>query len=394
MSRSIRIVTSHKGFSIVELLVAMAIGIIVVAVIGQVMAVSEEQKRAATTGADAMVNGALALYTIERDVKSAGYGMATTLGSLGCEVRAKFGGNPTFSFSLNPIAITNGVNGAPDSIRVLASNKQGVALPTRITVDHPKTAANFFVESDVGVQEGDLMIAVPADPDASNWCSVFQVTGTGGSGGGGGGGGGGQGQNQVLHNSGLSEWNQPGGSTIFPNAGYQKDSYLINLGQFLDHTYDINSNNLRLTDFVSVSATTTTLNLYPQIVQLQAVYGKDTNNDCIVDAWNATQPTTSAEWQQIRAVRVAIVARSQIAEKTTTTLTETDVPAASRCNTAAPNANIVCWRPDPANAATGVEIKLDSTTDWQRYRYRVFDTTIPVRNLVWLQKTENATCDI
>lgn len=382
------------GFSLVELLVAMAIGIIVVVVIGQVMAVSEEQKRAATTGSDTMVNGSLSLYTVERDIKSAGYGMAVALGALGCEVRAKFGGNPLMTFRLTPVTITDGANGAPDTIRVLASNKNGVAMPTRITVDHPKTAANFFVESDVGVQEGDLMIAVPESPDASNWCSVFQVTGTGGAGGGGGGGGNAQGQNQVLHNSGLSEWNQPGGQTIFPNAGYQKGAYLINLGQFLDHTYDINANNLRLTDFVSTTGTTTTLDLYPQIVQLQAVYGKDTNNDCIVDTWNATQPATEAEWQQIRAVRMAVVARSQITEKETTTLAEADVPAANRCNSATPHPNIVCWRPDPGTASTGVAIKLDSTTDWQRYRYRVFDVTVPVRNLIWLQKTGNPTCDI
>ncbi len=77
------------GFSIIELLVAMVISLVTVVVIGQVMAVSEEHKRAATTGSDAMVNGALALYAIERDAKSAGYGMTTALDSLGCEIRAQ-----------------------------------------------------------------------------------------------------------------------------------------------------------------------------------------------------------------------------------------------------------------------------------------------------------------
>lgn len=391
--RSITLKTA-TGFSLVELLVAMVIGLITVVVIGQVMAASEAYKRTATTGADAMVNGALALYTVERDAKSAGFGMTTVMGALGCEIRAKFAGNPTATFTLTPISITNGADGAPDAIRILASAKDGITLPTRITVDHPATAANFFVGSDVGIQVGDLMIAVPATPSASNWCSVFQVTNTGGGSGGGQGQGQGQGQNQVLHNSGQSEWNQPGGQTIFPTTGYSKDDYLINLGQMLDHTYDINTGNLRLAEFNSATGTSSSQDIYPQIVQMQAVYGKDTNNDCLVDAWNDTQPSTPAEWQQIRAVRVALVARSQIIEKTAVTLSEADVAAAQQCNTAAPNPALVCWRPDPANASSGVAIKLDADTNWQRYRYRTFETTIPIRNLVWLQKTGNPACEI
>ena len=112
-----------------------------------------------------------------------------------------------------------------------------------------------------------------------------------------------------------------------------------------------------------------------EIVQLQAVYGKDTDNDCVVDTWEATQPATVAQWQQLRAVRIALVARSQIPEKDVVTLNETDLAASSRCNTAAPNPAIVCWRPNPGVATSGVAIKLDaSSADWQRYRYRVFES--------------------
>ena len=377
------------GLSLVELLVAMAVGLIVVIVIGQLVSASEGQKRTATSGADAMVNGALALYTIERDAKSAGYGMTTNMSSMGCEIRQKFGNNAVATLTLSPVTITNGDDGAPDTLRFLASNKNGVALPTRITVDHPKTAANFFVESDLGIQIGDLMIAVPETPSEDNWCSIFQTTGLGGSGQGQ---GQGQGQNQVLHNSGQSNWNQAGGQTIFPDDGYPAGSYLINLGQLLDHTYEIGNNNLRLTEFNSTTGVASpTQELFPQIVQLQAVYGKDTNNDCLVDAWNATQPATAPEWQQIRAIRMVLVARSQIAEKENVTLSEADVSSA-KCNTDTPNPNLVCWRPDPASTSSGVQIKLDDTADWQRYRYRVFETTVPIRNLIWLQKTGNPAC--
>jgi len=380
---------SASGFTLVEVLVAMVIGLLTVIVIGQVMSVSEARKRSTTTAADTTVNSALALYTVQRDVESAGYGLTTVLSALGCDIRMKFGSGAVQSFVLTPVTITDGAAGAPDAVRVLASDKAGIALPTRVTVDHPATAANFFVESDVGIQDRDLMVAVPELPSASNWCSLFQVTDTGG----GGGGGGGLGQNQVLHSPGQSDWNHPGGQTIFPATGYPAGSYLINVGGLLDRTYSIAGGNLSLSQFDSAAGSASSQEIFSQVVQLQAVYGKDTDGDCEVDAWNAVQPANAVQWQQVRAVRLALVARSRIAEKAAVTLKESDVPASARCNTAAPNPALVCWRPDASSAASGVEIKLDANgSDWQRYRYRVFESTIPVRNLVWLQKTGNPAC--
>lgn len=379
------------GFSLVELLVAMVIGLVTVTVVGQVMAVAEARKRATTMAADTTVGGALALFTVERDLKSAGYGLTTILGALGCEIKMKYGSGPILSMVYSPLVIADGADGAPDSLRVLAADKDGISLPTRVTVDHPAAATNFFVESDLGIQDGDLMVAVPEAPSASNWCSLFEATNTGG-GSGGSGGGGGQGQNQVRHDPGHSEWNHPGGQNIFPASGYPAGSYLVNLGRFLDHSYDISGGNLRLTQFDSAGGAANVQNLFAQIVQMQAVYGKDSDADCQVDTWEATQPATAAQWQQIRAVRVALVARSLVTEKDEITLDEAEVPASGKCDSATPNPALICWRPDPV-AAGGVAIRLDTGgADWQRYRYRVFESTIPLRNLVWLQKTGNPAC--
>jgi len=363
--------------------------LITVIVVGQVMAVSESRKRTTTSAADTTVNSALAFYFIERDLKSAGYGLTTVLSSLGCDVRMKYGSGPLQIFSLVPASIGDGAAGAPDTVRVLASDKSGISLPTRVTVDHPASAANFFVESDVGIQDGDLMVAVPETPSATDWCSLFAVTNTGG----GGGGGGGLGLNQVLHSPGLSEWNHAGGNSIFPAGGYPAGSYLVNLGRFLDHTYAVSGGKLQLTEADSTTGTGATQELFSQVVQLQAVYGKDTDGDCAVDTWNAVQPASTVQWQQLRAIRMALVARSQIAEKENVTLSEAEVGAGARCDGAAPNPALVCWRPNPDDATSGVAIRLDGTgADWQRYRYRVFENTIPVRNLVWLQKSGNPAC--
>ncbi len=376
---------TSAGFSLVEIMVGMTIGLITVLVVSQVMQVAEARKRSSTSGADTIVNATLGLYTIERDAKNAGYGMTTVRNSIGCEIRAQHDGENR-DFTLVPARITDGAAGAPDKVQFMASNKNGVTLPVRISVDHPKTAANFFVESDLGVQEGDMMIAVPSDINAvpPRWCSVFQVTGTGGaSGGGGGGNGKAQGQNQVLHNSGQSEWNQPGNS-IFPEAGYRADDYVINLGSFLDHTYSISDTGfLRLEDYKMITNDTVTRDLYPNVVQLQAVYGKDTTvpMDNIVDEWNATVPATPDAWRQVIAIRVALVARSLSPEPGVVTLDGN--AAASTCDSATPHPAAVCWRPDPNG--NGVTINVGSTPDWQRYRFRVLETTVPLRNTIWQQ---------
>src|SRR5258706_14163460 len=70
-----RLRSQAQGFSLIEILVAVAIGLIGCVIIFQVFAVSENNKRATTGGADAQVAGALALFTLERDIKMAGFGV-------------------------------------------------------------------------------------------------------------------------------------------------------------------------------------------------------------------------------------------------------------------------------------------------------------------------------
>src|SRR2546429_9241890 len=76
---------SERGFSMVELLVAMLIGFIGMIIIFQVFEVSEGIKRTTTSGGDAQQNGVIALYTMERDFKNAGMGFNDT-GFVGCNI--------------------------------------------------------------------------------------------------------------------------------------------------------------------------------------------------------------------------------------------------------------------------------------------------------------------
>ena len=356
-----------QGVTLIELMVGMAIGLITTLAIAQVLIFAEGQKRTTTGGSDAQASGSLGLYTIQRDVQMAGYGLTTSLTALGCEIRARYqekGSGPVkdFIWTLAPVTIADGSSGASDTITVLGSNK-AYSVPYRVTVDHPRTAANFFVASSIGVSDGDLMIAVPATIDASNWCSIFDVTGTGGS-------------NQVIHDSGTAgPWNQPGGSTIFPLDGYPAGSYLVNLGQLIARTYSISAaQSLQVATFDTVTAASSTDDLFPQVVNLQAMYGKDTDGDGVVDTYDNETPIANAGWREVLNVRIALVARSATYDRDEVTK---DEPVWNFGAAATVAGSTDC------GGSRCVKLKLTDLADWKHYRYKVFETVVPIRNMLW-----------
>ncbi|MBT2324987.1 PilW family protein [Variovorax paradoxus] len=364
----LRTLQNARGVTLVELMIGLLVGLLATLVIAQALGFVESQKRTTTGGTDAQVNGALALHAIGRDVQMAGYGLSASATAIGCQIKAQNEGTD-YTLALAPVVITDGAGGAPDTIKVLSSNKP-YALPYLVTEDHPRTAANFFVGTALGIAVGDLMLAVPATVDAANWCSLFNVTGANGDeesrah-------GSGQGQNQIIHNSGSrGPWNQPGGSTIFPAGGYPAGSYLLNLGNFIERTYAISATKsltLQTKLWSALVAAPAPDDLFPHIVQLQALYGKDTNNDGVVDTWDNTTPALNdnAAWRQVIAVRIAIVARSDTYEKAIVT----------RAN---PQWEIGAASPVSIDVGAGV-----ADAEAQHYRYKVFESIVPIRNVIW-----------
>jgi type IV pilus assembly protein PilW len=360
----------QRGVTLIELMVGMVIGLLATVVIAQVLVVSESQRRTTVSGSDAQVNGALALYAVQRDLQMAGYGLTSAIDGLGCEIRAQRNG-VNFTWRLAPVIITDGAAGAPDSLRVMSSAKTSYSVPARIVTDHPQQAANFFVNTTLGIAERDVMLAVPKTIDANNWCSVFNVTNLGGN-------------SQIIHNQSNANgnanatpgpWNQPGGSTIFPTAGYPAGSYVVNLGQFVTRDYGIGATHtLQLASFSTAAGAASTEDLFSDIVNLQAFYGKDSDGNGVVDTYDTTTPTTRAGWQQVLGVRIAIVARSPKMEREAVTTTE---PLWDVGNAASVSGAAAC------GSSNCVTLKVDGLPDWQRYRYKVYDSLVPLRNMLW-----------
>ncbi len=354
----------YRGFSLVELMISMVIGLITVLVVTQVLVASTERKRASVSGTDSLLNATLSLYTIERDIKNAGFGLNPVKESLGCQVKKRYADQPLELASLSPVIIADGADGAPDTVRIMASNKTNFPLPIFIR-EHDTTNKVFHVHQALGVEAGDIMVAVPIVPTDLAWCSVFEVSSISND------------QLEIRHAADIDRpWNQ---QDIFPTGAdrYWRRDYLINLGTSVEQTYGISANNeltLSSYNYFSPVSRNTAEALYPHVVQLQATYGKDTNADGTADVWDADMPDDSEKWAQVIAVRIAIVARSTNREPTEV------VPDPAKGIGDCAMATAVCWRPDPNGNPVSIVI---GGEDWRHYHYRVLETTVPLRNAIW-----------
>ncbi|MBU2410560.1 MAG: prepilin-type N-terminal cleavage/methylation domain-containing protein, partial [Gammaproteobacteria bacterium] len=80
---------AQRGLSLIELMVGVTIGVLCVLIILQILSVWEARKRTVTSGASAQMSGALAEFTLDRDLRLAGYGFGTATSEvMGCSVVA------------------------------------------------------------------------------------------------------------------------------------------------------------------------------------------------------------------------------------------------------------------------------------------------------------------
>jgi len=378
--------TPHeRGFTLVELMVGLVLGLLTVLVITQVLAAAEGKKRTVSMGADAQVNGALALYTLQREVQAAGYGAATSPAALGCTIKGKYTNGSVMpatsadvSMTLAPIVITNGTNGAPDQITVLQSQTAQFSAPIRITETHDASLGYFVVQSSLGVAVGDLMVAVPTTPSATDTCTIFAATAVA------------QTPTRILHGAdGSTGWNSaipwPESPAKYEGAVVTEKlakSYLLNLGTLTQRTYSVSAaHDLQVTATTSKSVNSAAADLYPQIVNLQAMYGKDTDADGMVDRWDTTTPTTQADWVKVLAIRVAVVARSNQYEKDVVTTAGNSPQWDIGASDATDATTAACPGSNSGNKC--IALKIDNVTDWGHYRYKVYDAVIPLRNMLW-----------
>lgn len=357
------------GFTLIELMVGVLVGLLATLVIAKVLSVAEGQRRSSTSGSDAQVNGGLAIYELQRQLKMAGYGITTEGAALGCTLSAFVNGAAPAALPpvLAPVMITAGANGAPDAVRILSSSKTSFSLPAKLIAPFydptdvvGDKASRLAITSSLGMDQGDLLAlvyqaAVPAA--AARTCQIFQISEV-------------PALKQVERKT-AGLWNK----ASFPDAVSGDGAFLVNLGALNDISFSLTADyKLRQTTRRLVDQSSTTQDLQPHIVALRALYGKDTNGDDVVDTFDADTPDSNAGWLQVRAVRLALLARSAQFEKDEVT-------------GSAPQWDVGTFATVAGSATCGssrcVAMNADVGDDWKHYRYKVFELLVPLRNQLW-----------
>lgn len=349
-----------RGLGLVELMVGMVIGMVTLLVVTQVMQSFEGQKRTSSGGNDAQTNGALALYLLDREIRMAGYGVVGPEGML-CKngINSYYdnpGGAPviTVGGAFLPIQIQDGGDGKPDSLVLMRSDAEFGAIPTSVVKAMPTPSSIITAGTSGGLQKGDLFIM--ASKTGEKRCTLMQMTqdpqATG------------NGFN-LQHNPGANgPYNPSNPEKVFGEANtpkYEIGDIVINMGSYVRRRYEVDDS-AQLTEADPMAAAAATP-LVSHIVDMQAVYGIAPAGSSKITEW---LPATGAwafgevdaeEVQQIRAVRIAIVARSPQYEKEMVT-----------------GAEIPLWEGGP---------ELSLSDEERHYRYKVFETIIPLRNIIW-----------
>ncbi len=362
--------SAYFGFGLVEVMVSLAIGMLGMLVMYQVFANAETQKRTTTSGNDAQGNAVAAMLALEQDIRMAAYGFNAFPGFggnnpvLGCELK-RYHSDATpqeVTFTLAPLLIMDGGSGLPDTIIIVAGAPS--ALPSPVGFESLATGAGYTLNraaDQIAFNVGDLILAFEQGKN----CVLRQMTSKSGA------------QNEVLnHIAGESApFNNPSGIGENYSAPNAQLLNLGNAGQMRLRRYSIESNpnfTLSVRDLLtgSESADNNLTEVADEIVNLQAQYGLDTGPDNSlewkepVDDWN--YPLNKDAMQHVRAVRIAVVARSAKQER------ERDANGVCIATTVAPTS----WPGGPS-------IDLSELDDWQCYRYRVMNTIIPLRNVLW-----------
>ncbi|MFT3736481.1 MAG: PilW family protein [Rhodocyclaceae bacterium] len=427
--------------TLIELLVAMIIGVVVSLAIFAVLSASEGRKRTTTSVNDINQAGNYSMYVVEKLLRSAGSGYASgvtisgfpTAYPFGCTVYGKNASGQVLPvpsalpapfasldsgtgtkglFRLAPVLIIPGgttpaiSGGKSDVLVIMAGSGGGAQVATNFS-NFP-TASSLLLSNVIDFAANDIVLVSDAQGKSTGErqdCMIGQVASAAGT---------------TLNLGGIYNAGTIGTATI---TNYSDQSGVFNLGNignsvFNPPTFAVlgvgDNNTLYSYDLIK----TTTDPLVPVadgVFEMHARYGIDTSGDGTIDQWIAPDVTTgdytitnlmagtekaSDSIRRIKAVRVGLILRTSLPEKTDASagvfVAENQVQmfkdlatysasssaassaASSGASSASSSAATAC-----AASKTGDLIFTRCLTDTERaYRYRVIETTIPLRNML------------
>ena len=341
----------HGGFSLVEIMVGLAIGMLAVTVILQVLALSEQRKRTTTGAGDALTNGVMLFYNLKREVSMAGFGFGAKE-AFDCPLKWSVGGtNIATAIRLAPVTINPSASVIPagdantDRLLIVYGNYNGQPQGSPINQGAASTVLTGSVRGAFAVGDRVIAIAPGCGTDqllttvtAATEASVTVAASVSGS---------------VLYNLGPAPVIQ---------------AYAIRGGRLTVCNYLETDCGLA----ASKDDPSVWVPIANNIVSLRAQYGRDAASpaDGIVSVYDQTTPTAGASgagcnWARMPAMRLALVARSSQYDP-------------GEVTAAAP-----VWA-----GSTDAPIDLTSHAQWKHYRYKIFEGVVPIRNVTWMGGAE------
>lgn len=394
----------QRGFSLVELMVSVVIGLLALLFATRLVVSGEINKDAAVGGSDAMQNGMLALFSLSDDAGTAGWGIndRTVSGcntamtdALGYQLLSIQRGDGVAITPLASVVIqSNGAN--PDVISFNSGSSQSGVGSILMTADYVSgNSITVAAKSPYGYNNSDVLVVAPGKPSPTLPCTLMQMSSF----------------NQtpafndqmLIGTGGPDRFNAIAGMT----QAYAKNvTYLYNLGQpsrLHLHTWSVNNGVLLLRASELVGAETNGVSVTDNVVSIKAQYGFDmrvlpnydpnpagngttevavTGNGMQIGQWSSTMidadgdlvAGTPGDFQRIAAVRIAIVARSKTAEKPDRN---------GVCSTTVLQPTVFTTVAPLGVPAVPVQVNVAVAGDplsWKCYRYRVFETIVPIIN--------------
>lgn len=395
------------GFSLIELLVSMVIGLVVTLAITSVMIRGEASKRSTTSVNDVNQTGAYSTYLLDRAIRSAGSGFSQSWKlTYGCRLNVSQS-TPT---ALNVLPLSSAMNSAsafakvtsttlpirmapvvigkdlanPSSsdvrgdVLMVMSGTAGFGESPLLVVPGSVSATNIRLANTIVFRTGDLFLL--ADSSVTNGCMVQQVL-------------------FPAATTGSTDQNLPLGGTYYSATGtnvnltsfgasttaLQLGNVTGNMPQF--QLYGVGDNHTLVSyDLLQANPTGANLDvpIADGVVELRALYGTDTypatNTITWVDpaasGWDAATlmdgtPASQIKLKQIVSIRVGLILRTSLEER----------PAGSTSDAALSYQR--------ASADVKLFSDLGSTLEHTRtltgtelnYRHRTFEVTIPLRNV-------------
>lgn len=384
--------TSHRpqnsGFSLVELMVSMVIGLILTLAITSVMTSGESNKRSTTTLNDANQTATHISFMLDRSLRSAGSGFVQSWsaaaggGALGCLVNASRDGSailprpsavaaPFASVPLNlrlaPVVIQRE---ADSDVLTVMSGSAGFAEVGRRVLPASVTTNSVRLLNTLGWREDDLVLF----SEDGTGCMLQQVRALV------------AGADQELPLGGR--FFQATGTTVNLSAFGASNTFAIALGsvsataarnnppQFQLFGVDTATRRLVSYDLLLSALDEAPAPIADGVVEMRALYGIDTNGDGIRDLWQAPTgtfssasllngtPAAQASLRQIVAVRVAVVLQTSLIEK--------DLVAPATLTLFSDLTD------------TSLHVQRTLSVDEQHVRHRTIEFTVPLRNMLLL----------